>query len=189
MHAPRQPDAGMRNVAVAGDFVRRIDDDDALAIFGENARALAQHRRLADARAAQQANRFAAAQDVEQDVDRAVNGAADAAGEPDDLSGAIANRADPMQRLLDAGAIVRAERRNARADVSDVFVRYRRVGEIREVVLEARLGRTPEIEHDFDDVFDVGETDERLPDGEWEDVEELGEFPARGNGLGSNRQY
>ena len=137
----------------------------------------------------EQADRLAAAQHVEQNVDRSVDRAPDAAREADDLSGAIANRADAMQRLLDAGAIVRAERRDARADVRDVFVRHRRIGKIREVVFESRLGRTPEIEHDFDDVFEVAETDERLPDREGEDVEELGEFPTRGDGWDSNGQY
>ena len=123
LHAPREADAGMRNVAVAGDFVRGVDDDDALAIFGKHARALAQHRRLADARAAEQTDRLPAAQHVEQDVDRAVNRAPDAARKTDDLAGAVANRADAVQRLLDAGAIIGAERRDARADVRDVFVR------------------------------------------------------------------
>ncbi len=50
LHAPCETDAGMRDVAVAGDFVRGVDDDDAFALFREHARALAQHRRLADAR-------------------------------------------------------------------------------------------------------------------------------------------
>ncbi len=71
----------------------------------------------------------------------------------------------------------------------DVFVAYRRVGEILEIALKARFGRPPEIEHHFDDIFDVVETDERLPYREWEDVEELREFPTRGNVMNSNRQY
>jgi hypothetical protein len=41
-------------------------------------------------------------------------------------------------------------------------------------VLEASLGRSPQVEHDFDDIFDVVETDERLSDREREDIEELG---------------
>ena len=189
LHAPREPDAGMRNVAVAGDFVRGIDDDDALAVFGKHARALAQHRRLSRRRGARAGRSTCRCAARRADVDRSVDGASDAARQPDDLAGAIADRADAMQRLLDAGAVVGAERRDARADVRDIFVRDRRVGKIREVVFETRLGRTPEIEHDFDDIFDVVETDERLPDREGEDVEELGELPARGDGWGSNRQY
>jgi hypothetical protein len=87
LHAPSHADARMRDVAVAGDFVRCIDDHDALALFGKNARALAQHRRLTDAGLAEQTNRRPAAQHVEQNVDRSVHRAADAAGEPDDLAG------------------------------------------------------------------------------------------------------
>src|ERR1700688_1628704 len=83
----------MRNVAVAGDLVRRVDDYDTFAVFREHARALAQHRRLADARAAQQADRFSATDHVEHDVDRAVHRTADAAGEADDESGAVAENA------------------------------------------------------------------------------------------------
>ena len=94
-----------------------------------------------------------------------------------------------MQRLLDAGAIVGAEWRDARADVRDVFVAYGRLGEITKIVFETGLGRAPEVEHDFDDVFDVIETDERLSYREWEDVEELGELPTWGNGMNSDRQY
>ena len=93
-----------------------------------------------------------------------------------------------MKRLLDAGAVVGAERRDARADVRDVFVRYRRIGKIRKVMLETSLGRTPQVEHDFDNLFDVMETDERLSDCKGEDVEELGEFPTWRNRLNPDRQ-
>ena len=50
LHAASQANAGMRNIGIARNFVRRIDDHHAFAIFGENARALTQHRGLADAR-------------------------------------------------------------------------------------------------------------------------------------------
>jgi hypothetical protein len=56
-------------------------------------------------------------------------------------------------------------------------------------VLETSLGRTPEIEHDFNNIFEIVDPYERLPDRQGEDVEELGEFPTRGDGLDSNRQY
>ncbi len=189
LHPPGQPDAGVRNVAVARDLIRRIDDDDALALLREHARTLAQHRRLADAGPSQQADRLTAAQNVEQNVDRSVNRATDAASEPDDLSGTVADGADTMQGLFDAGPIIGAERRYARADVRDVFVTDRRFGQVVKVVFETRLGRPPQIEDDFNDLFDVVETDERLPNREGEDVQELGEFPTWGNGMNSDRQY
>ena len=169
-HPARVADSGMRNVAVTGDFVGRVDDHDALALFGEHTRAFAQHRRLADARTSEQADRFPAADHVEDDVDRAVDRTADAARQPNDAAGAIANRADAMQRLLDARAVVAAERRESRGDVRDVFSRDRRVSEKDEVVIEPRLGRTPQVEDDFDDAVEIRETDERLAEREGEDV-------------------
>ncbi len=65
LHAAREADARVRNVGIAGNFIGRIDDHDAFAIFGENARALAQHRRLPDARPSEQADRLTASQHVE----------------------------------------------------------------------------------------------------------------------------
>ena len=52
LHPARLADRRVGDVAVAGDLVRGVDDDDPLAeVVGEDARGLAQHRRLADARA------------------------------------------------------------------------------------------------------------------------------------------
>ena len=73
----------------------------------------------------EQADRLAAADHVEDDVDRAVHRAADAARQADDPAGAIADRADAVQRLLDAGPVVGAERREPRSDVRDIFRRHR----------------------------------------------------------------
>jgi len=87
--------------------------------------------------------------------------------------------------LFDAGAIIGAKRRNARADVRDVFVADWYVRQINKIVLEAGFRRAPQIEHDFNDIFEVTQTDEGLPNREREDVEELGEFPTRGDGMNS----
>lgn len=93
-----------------------------------------------------------------------------------------------MQRLLDAGAIIRTERGDSRTNVCNVFVRYRRLGKITKISRKSSFRRTPEVEHDFDDLFEIWETDERLPDGQGEDIEELGELPTRGDRLRFNRQ-
>jgi len=65
--------------------------------------------------------------------------------------------------------------------VRDILMPDRYVRQIDKIVFEAGFRRTPQIEHDFDDVFEVTQTDEGLPNREREDVEELGEFPTRGN--------
>ncbi len=110
LHAACRADARMRDVAVARNLVRGIYDHHALAIFGKHPRAFTQHRRLAHARRPQQTDRFTAAQDVEQNVDRAVHRSADAAGETDDFARPIADRADAVQRLFDSRPIVGDER-------------------------------------------------------------------------------
>ena len=52
LHPAGLADGRVRDVAVAGDLVGGVDDDDALAqVVGQDAGGLAQHRRLADARA------------------------------------------------------------------------------------------------------------------------------------------
>jgi hypothetical protein len=65
--------------------------------------------------------------------------------------------------------------------VRDILVADRHVRQIDKIVFETGFRRTPQIEHDFDDVFEVTQTDEGLPNREREDVEELGEFPTRRN--------
>ena len=122
LHAPRAANRRVRDVAVAADLVRRVDDHDPLAqIVGQHARGFAQQRGLAHARATHHQDAAARLDDVADDGDRAEDGAADAAGDADDAAFAIANRRNAMQRALDAGAIVVAEDADALDDVLDVF--------------------------------------------------------------------
>src|SRR5437867_224236 len=122
LHAPRAADAGMWDVAVASDLVRGVDDDDALReVIGEDARDFAQHRRLADAGPTEKQDAPPRLDDVADDLDGPVDGAADAEGEPDDFARAVPQRADAMQRSLDAGAIVAAELPDVRDDIREVL--------------------------------------------------------------------
>ena len=59
--------------------------------------------------------------DVLDDVDRAVDRPADAAGQADDVPAAVADGGDAVQRALDAGAVVGVELADARDDVVDVL--------------------------------------------------------------------
>ena len=83
---------------------------DALLV-GQHARRFAQHRRLAHAGLAQQQDAFAGRDNVFDDVNRPVHGAAHAARQPDDVPAPVADGADAVQRPLDAGAVIRVERR------------------------------------------------------------------------------
>jgi hypothetical protein len=81
-----------------------------------------QHRGLADARAAHDEDRLPALDEVLDDLDRAEDGPADAAGEADGLAAPVADGADSVERALDAGAVVLAERADVVHDVLDVTV-------------------------------------------------------------------
>ena len=158
LHPPRVADAGVRDVAVAGDLVAGVDHDHALAeVVGEDARHLAQHRRLADAGAPQQHDALPALDDVADDVDRPEDGPPDAAGEPHHLAGPVADGADPMQRALDPGPVVVAEGADVLDHVGDVGLDDLALEQHLLAVGEARLGAPPEVEHHLEQVGAVRE--------------------------------
>ena len=107
---------------------------------------------------------------------------------PTTITGTIANRRNAMQRLLDAGAIIVAELRESRTYVREVFLRYLNVTQIDEIVRKARFGLSSEIEHDFHERFEIREPNERLPQRQWKDIEELSKFPVRREIFGVNGQ-
>ena len=150
LHAPRAADARMRNVAVATDLVRRVDDDDALAqLVREQARALAQHRRLANAGPAQEQDALAADDDVADDLPGARHRAAHAHGQADDASGSVADRGDTVERALDAGAVVVAELADVVRHMVEVRRRDRMVGQQDFASRHARLRLAAKVEHDL----------------------------------------
>src|SRR5947209_8658867 len=112
----------MGNIPVPTDLVGCIDDDHTLAeVVGQNPGDLAQHRRLAHAGAAQEEDALARLHDVMDDADGAENCPTDAQRQTDDQSGTVADGGDTMQGALDTGAVVLAERANARDDELDVL--------------------------------------------------------------------
>ena len=154
LHAPRLPDAGVRNIAVTGDFVGRIDDDDALVhLVRQHPRGLAEQGGLADPGPSQQQQRLAAFDDVAQDGDRAEQGAPDPAGQPDDGPGAVADGRDAVQGALDAGAVVLPERPHVRRHVVQVLAHHLGLRQRRFAVRETRLGQAAQIKHDLQQVF------------------------------------
>ena len=90
--------------------------------------------------------------EVVDDLDRAEDGAPDPAGQPDDLAVAVADRADPVERPLDAGAVVVAERADVLDDVARCRPRRSRArGGVTSPIGEARLRAAAEVDHDLDE--------------------------------------
>ena len=165
LHPARLADGRVRDVAVARDLVGGVDDDDALAqVVGEDARGLAEHRRLADARATHDQDRLPGLDEVVDDLDRPVHRPPDPAGQADDLAVPVADRADPVERALDAGAVVIAERADVVDDVGDVGLDDLALEELDLAVGKRASGRRPRSRTTSISDVPVGEGMERLHD-------------------------
>ncbi len=143
----------MGDVTVTADLVAGVDDDHALAaLVAEHACAFAQHRRLADARRAEQEDRLPVDHDVLDDVDGAGDRAPHPAGEADDGARAVADCADAVQRPLDSRSVVVAEVADALGDVLEVVVGDLDGVEDHLAIGEPRLRLATQVEHDLEEV-------------------------------------
>src|SRR5437762_3380203 len=130
LHAPRAADSRMGDVAISSDLVRRVHDHDALAeLVREDARDFSEQGRLAHARPAEQKDALPRLDHVADDLHRPVDRATDAEREPNDLARAIPQRADAVERPLDAGTVVAAELADVTDDVGKVLGAHLVVGE------------------------------------------------------------
>ena len=153
LHSAGPSDRGVRNVAVAGDFVAGVHDDNALAeVVAENAGHFAQQRRLAHAGRPQQQDAFARLDQVADDVDRAIDRPPDAAGQPDNIAGAVADARDAVQRALDTGAVVFAEMPDALGDIVEILAGHVHLTKQGFAVAIARFGSPTQVQHDLDQV-------------------------------------
>ena len=120
LHAPGAPDRRVGHIAIPADLVGGIHDDHAF-VFGQDAGGFAQHGGLADAGLAQQQQALAGFDQVLDDIDGAVDGATDAAGEPDDMPAAVADGGDAVQGAFEPGAVIGVQIADARYDVVDLL--------------------------------------------------------------------
>ncbi len=111
----------MGDVAVAADLIRGVDYHHALAeLVSKQARAFAQHRRLADARPPEQQDALAADHDVADDLARPGDRTPDTHREAGDAAGSVADRGNAVEGALDAGAVVVAELPDVVGDMVEV---------------------------------------------------------------------
>ncbi|MNS39074.1 hypothetical protein D3C72_713430 [compost metagenome] len=156
LHAAGPADGGVRDVAVAGDLVGRVDDDHALAeLVGQHAGDLAELGGLADAGATHHQDRAAGFHQVADDVDGAQNGAAHAAGQADDAALAVADGRDAVERALDAGAVVAGERADAGHDQVDVLHGDRLLAQVDHPAGEAGLRLAAQVHDDLDQLLEA----------------------------------
>jgi uncharacterized membrane protein (DUF4010 family) len=150
LHASRTADGGVRDITIAGDFVRGIDHDDTfLQIVCQHACDLAQLGGLANARPAQQQEAVSRLDQIADQVNRPRHGAAHAQGQADDIAAAVANGGDPVQGPFDSGAIVGTKVSGPFDDVVQLFPCHGLPGEIQGLVGESRLGCATQIHDDL----------------------------------------
>src|ERR1700716_1041228 len=146
----------MRDVAVSRDLVGGIDDHDTFReIVSENTRDLTQHRRLADTGSTEKQDAPPGLDDVADDLDGPVDGAADAESQAHDLAGAVPQRADAVQRSLDTGTVVAAELTDVRDHVREVFGGDLAVRQHLFTAHEARFREATEIHHDLEEALEA----------------------------------
>src|SRR5579863_7899497 len=110
LHATRSPDPWMGNIAVARDFVRGVHHDYSLVgLVREHASYFTQQGGFTHAWATKNQDRLTLLDDIAYQRDTAKHRSTNAAGEANHFPFTIAQRADAMERALDASAVVVAK--------------------------------------------------------------------------------
>ena len=100
----------MGDVAVSGDFVGRIHNDDAsVGAVRQNARYLSEHGCLAHSGFAEEQNALAGQNKVFDDSNSPINGPAHAQSQSDYLSSPVSDGGYPMQSALNACSVILSE--------------------------------------------------------------------------------
>jgi hypothetical protein len=122
LHSPGAADSGVRDVAVAGDFIGRVDDyDSLLEVIGEHPGRLSQQRGFADARPPHQQDALAGLHEVPDYVDGAIDCATYPAGETDDFANPITHRGNPVKGAFDSCSVVASKSADTARDVLKIF--------------------------------------------------------------------
>ena len=171
LHAPRLSDAGMRHVAVAGDFVGRVDNHHSLVHFvGKHACGLAKQGCLADPGTPEKQHRLAAVDHVAQDVNRAEKRPPDPARQTHKGAGAVAYGRDAVQGALDAGAVVLSEGADVSRDMVQVLTHDLGLRQRFLVIREPRLRKAAQVEDDLQQVLPLRVALQSQPDTHGHDV-------------------
>ena len=167
LHATRAADGAVGNVSVAADLVAGVDDHHPLAeLVGEDARDLADHGGLADARPAEEQDGLVARQHVLNHLHVARHRSANPAGEPHDLAPPVPDGGYTVQSTLDPRPVVPAELPDGRLRRVEIRLRDDLVAEkfVWKVAGEPRLGPAAEVEDDLEELVPVAMRRENASD-------------------------
>ena len=157
LHPAAGADAGMRNIAVAADFIRCIDDDDSFHEFGgKHTRALPQKRSFPHAGPAKQEQALSGLNHIAKNIHRAKDRPAHAARQSDDDVAPVPYRRYPVQRALDARTVILGEGADAVSYIVQVFAGDRRIRHIDRAVGKPGFRRPAEVQNGLDEIPEVG---------------------------------
>jgi hypothetical protein len=151
LHAPRPSDGGVGNVAVAADFVRRIDDDHTLGL-SEHPGGLAQHRRFADTRPAQEQDALSRFDNIAYDFDRSIHGASNPAGQSHDFALTVTDAGNAVERSGNARPVIVRKLADSRNDVLNIVVIYFSRIESDRLIYKACLWSASQIEYNLEQI-------------------------------------
>ena len=168
LHAPGPADGRVGDVAISGDLVRCIDDDDPpTSLIREQASGLPQERRLSYSGPAYQKCTAPGLDDITKNLHRPVHRSADATGEADDVGVPISDRRDAVQGPFDPRAVVGREITHPSEDAGEVFPFDCSRPQRHRGPIESCLGQPSEIEDDFEKVVQVGPSAQFGFDSRW----------------------
>ncbi len=96
LHPARPPDCRVGNIPITADLVRGVHDHHPLG-FCQDPGSLTQHGGFANPRATEDQQALALIDQVLEDIDRAIHGTPNAAGQSDNVSAAVADGRNPVQ--------------------------------------------------------------------------------------------
>src|SRR5260221_12102931 len=105
LHSPGTTYRWMGYIAIAPDLVAGVHNDDTLCL-GEYACRFTEHRCFANPRRTENQHTLARFNDVAYDVDCAINGASNAAGQADDVASAVAKHSNTVQSLFQTWTVI-----------------------------------------------------------------------------------
>ncbi len=165
LHAPSATDGGVRDIAIAGDLIRGIDDDHTfMQVVSENPSDLAKHGSFANAWPAKQQDALPLFNNVSNEVHGAIHCPANPTGEANYRARTVTNSRDAIERALDTSAVIPSKSTNPVDDTLNVIMCDLSVTQLYVAPREPHLRRSTEVQHYLQHCFLMTGTLHRLGD-------------------------
>src|SRR5690242_1422030 len=163
LHAAGVADSGMRNIAISGDFVAGINDNNPFVqIVSQYPGGLAQQGGFTNTGFTNQQDTLAAFHQILNYTDSAIDRPADPAGQANRFPGSVTDDRDTVQSAFDPGPVIASKSANILNDMLDVGVRDFALAENDLAVAEAGFRLAAQVHHHFQKLGATPQTFQRL---------------------------